>query len=197
MAVDPLESMIIDGPDRGTYVSSLLTEEERARLQEVLKANTDVFSWTHSDMTRISPVNASHNVLPSARPVRQRIRRFHSDRHQIIQAKVDNLLKAEFIREVKYPEWLANVVVVPKKGSKWRVCVDYTDLNDACPKDSFPLPRIYQIIDASVRHEMLSFLDAFSGYHQIPMYPPDAEKTSFITPPPPPPPLPTGSSATT
>ena len=78
--------------------------------------------------------------------------------------------------------WLANVVVVPKKGNEWRVCVDYTDLNDACPKDSFPLPRIDQIVDASAGHGMLSFLDAFSGYHQIPMHPLDAEKTSFITP---------------
>ena len=62
------------------------------------------------------------------------------------------------------------------------MCIDYTDLNNACPKDSFPLPRIDQIVDASARHGMLSFLDAFSGYHQIPMYPPDAKKTSFITP---------------
>ena len=69
-----------------------------------------------------------------------------------------------------------------KKRGKWRVCVDYMDLNDACPKDSFPLPRIDQIIDTSAGHGMLSFLDAFSSYHQIPMYPPDAEKTSFITP---------------
>ena len=129
-------------------------------------------------------MNASHklNVLPSARPIRKKVRRFHPDCHQIIQAEVDNLLKAGLIREVKYPEWLANVVVVPKKGGKWRVCVDYTDLNDACPKDSFPLPRIDQIVDASVGHDMLSFLDAFSGYHQIPMYPPNVEKTSFITP---------------
>ena len=74
------------------------------------------------------------------------------------------------------------MVVVPKKGGKWRVCVDYTNLNDACPKDGFPLPNIDQIVDASIGHGMLSFLDAFSGYHQIPMYPPDAEKTSFITP---------------
>ena len=81
-----------------------------------------------------------------------------------------------------YPEWLANVVVVPKKGGKWRVCVDYTDLNDACPKDNFPLPRIDQIVDASAGHGMLLFLDAFSGYHQIPMYPSDVEKTAFITP---------------
>ena len=143
-----------------------------------------MFAWVHLNMTRISLANASHklNVLPSARLVRQRVRCFHPDIHQIIQAEVDNLLKARFIREVKYPEWIANVVVVPKKGGKWWVCVDYTDLNDACPKDSFPLPRIDQIVYASANHGMLSFLDAFSNYHQIPMYPPNAEKTSFITP---------------
>ena len=95
---------------------------------------------------------------------------------------MDKLLAAGFIREIEYPEWLANVVVVLKKGGKWRVCVDYKDLNEACPKDSFPLPRIDQIVDASVGHGMLSFLDAFSGYYQIPMHPPDTEKTTFITP---------------
>ena len=135
-------------------------------------------------MTGISPTHASHrlNVVPSTKSVRQKVRRFHLDRQLVIQTEVDNLLQNGFIRAVKYPEWLANVVVVPKKGNKWRVCVDYTDLNDACPKDSFPLPRIDQIVDATVRHGMLSFLDAFSRYHQIPMHPPEAEKTSFITP---------------
>ena len=109
-----------------------------------LYSNIDIFSWTYSDMTGISPMHASHklNVIPSARPVRQRVRLFHPNRHQIIQAEIDNLLDAGFIREVKYPEWLANVVVVPKKGGKWRVFVDYTDLKEACPKDSFPSPRI-------------------------------------------------------
>ena len=111
-------------------------------------------------MTGISPAHASHrlNVVPSAMLIRQRVRRFHPDRHQVIQAEVDNLLKAGFIREIKYPEWLANVVVVPKKGGKWRVCVDYTDLNDACPKDNFPLPRIDQIVNVPAGHGMLSFL---------------------------------------
>ena len=70
---------------------------------------------------------------------------------------MDNLLSADFIIEVKYPEWLANVVVIPEKGGKWRVCVDYTDLNEACLKDSSPLPRIHQFVDASVKHGMLSF----------------------------------------
>ena len=78
---------------------------------------------------------------------------------------MDNLLRAGFIREVKYLEWLANVVMVPKKGDKWRICVDYTDLDEACPKDSFPLSLVDQIFDASARHEMLSFIDAFSGYY--------------------------------
>ena len=176
--------MLIIGPHSCTYVSSLLTKEERARLQEVLKANADVFAWAHSNMTGISLANASHklNVLPSAKPVRRKVRRFHPNRQQIIQAEVDNLLEARFIKEVKYLEWLANVVVVPKKEGKWRGCLDYMDLNDACPKDSFPLPRIDQIVDSSPGHGMLSFLDAFSGYHQIPMYPPNAKKTSFITP---------------
>ena len=92
------------------------------------------------------------------------------------------MLSAGFIKEVKYVEWLANVVFVLKKGGKWQVCVDYTDLNEACPKDSFPLPRIDQIVDASAGHGILSFLDTFSSYHRIPMHPPDAEKTAFITP---------------
>ena len=82
------------------------------------------------------------NVVHVAKPVKQKGRRFYLDRHQISQTIVDNLLKAGFIREVKYPKWLANVVLVPKKGCKWRVCVDYTDLNEACPKDNFPLPHI-------------------------------------------------------
>ena len=176
--------MPLDGLDRCICISTLLSTEEKAQLHQVIQSNADVFSWTHADMPRINPVHASHklNVVNSAKPVRQKARRFHPDRHLIIQTEIDNLRHNGFIRAVKYPEWLANVVVVPKKGNKWRVCVDYTDLNDACPKDSFPLPRIDQIMDASAGHGMLSFLDAYSGYHQIPMHPPDTEKTSFITP---------------
>ena len=74
------------------------------------------------------------------------------------------------------------MVVVPKKGCKWHICVEYTDLNEACPKDSFPLPRIDKIVDATVGNGILSFLDAFSEYHQIPMHPLDTEKTTFIKP---------------
>ena len=72
-------------------------------------------------------------------------------------------------------------MVVPKKGGKWQVCVDYTDLTKACPKDSFPLPRRDQIVDVATGHGILLFRDAFSGYHKIPMHPPDVEKMIFIT----------------
>ena len=82
---------------------------------------------------------------------------------------------------MQYPDWLANVVVMPKQNRKPRVYVDFTDLNKACPKDSFPLPHIDRLVDATAGHELLTFLDAFSGYNQILMHPDDQEKTSFIT----------------
>ena len=82
---------------------------------------------------------------------------------------------------MEYPEWLANVVLVKKENGKWRFCIDFIDINQACPKDSFPLPRIDLIVDATVGHELLSFMDAFSSYNQINMDPSDQEKTSFVT----------------
>ena len=86
------------------------------------------------------------------------------------------------IKEVFYPEWLANTIVVKKKSGKWRVCVDFTDLNKACPKDPFPMPKIDQLVNATVSHPRMSFLDAFQGYHQIPLASDDQEKTAFVTP---------------
>ena len=95
--------------------------------------------------------------------------------------EVNKLLAANFIREVYYPEWLANVVMVKKANRKWRMCVDFTDLNNSCLKDSFPLPRIDRLIDLTIGHKLLTFMDAFSGYNQIQMVEKDQEKTAFIT----------------
>ena len=166
--VDPLRTIqILEESTHLTHISSLLTLEEARDIEGTLRQNHDVFAWAHSDMTGIHSSVASHrlNILPSSRPIRQKVRRFHPDRQKIIRDEVDKLLEVGFIREVEYPNWLANVVVVPKKEGKWRVCVDYTNLNNACPKDSFPLPRIDQIVDSTSGQGMLSFLDAFSGYH--------------------------------
>jgi transcription antitermination factor NusA-like protein len=88
---------------------------------------------------------------------------------------------AGFIREVLYPTRLTNIVIVKKSNGKWRICVDFTDLNKACPKDSYSLPRIDRLVDATMGFKFLSSLDANSGYHQIPIYPEDEEKTTFIT----------------
>ena len=91
----------------------------------------------------------------------------------------DKLLIAGFIREVYYPDWLANVVLVKKANEKWRMCVDFTDLNSVCPKDSFPLPRIDQMVDSTAGHKLLTFMDAFSGFNQIKMS--EEDQTAFIT----------------
>ena len=95
--------------------------------------------------------------------------------------EVEELLTAGFIWEVYYPEWLANVVMVKKSNGKWCMCVDFTDLNRAYPKDSFPLPRIDQLVDSTAGHELFTFMDAFLGYNQIRINKEDQEKTAFVT----------------
>ena len=98
-----------------------------------------------------------------------------------VMDEVTKLLATGFTREVHYLEWLANVVLMKKANGKWRMCVDFTDLNKACPKDSFPLPRIDQLMDSTAGHKLLTFMNSFSGYNQIKMAEEDQEKTSFIT----------------
>uniref|UniRef100_A0A2N9GDN4 Reverse transcriptase domain-containing protein n=1 Tax=Fagus sylvatica TaxID=28930 RepID=A0A2N9GDN4_FAGSY len=114
-------------------------------------------------------------------PGRTKQRIFALERKNAIMEEVDKLFTANFIKEVFYPDWLANVVMVKKAIGKWRMCVDFTDLNKACPKDSFPLPRIDQLVDSTAGHKLLTFIDAFSGYNQIVMDETDQEKTSFTT----------------
>ena len=91
------------------------------------------------------------------------------------------MIMAKFIWEVYYSDWLANVVMVKKTNGKWRMCVDFTDLNKACLKDRYPLPCIDQLVDSTAGHKLLSFMDVFSVYKQIRMDEVDQEKTSFIT----------------
>jgi hypothetical protein len=86
------------------------------------------------------------------------------------------------IREVTYPEWLANTMMVKKANGKWRMCIDFIDLNKACPKDKFPMSRIDSLIDAATTSKLMSLLDYYSGYHQIWMKKEDEPKTNFKTP---------------
>ena len=122
------------------------------------------------------------NIDPKFKPVKQFLHRFNEERRKAIGEEVARLLAAGFIVEVFHPELLANPVLVLKKNDTWRMCVDYTDLNKACPADPFALPCNDQTIDATAGCECLRFFDAYSGYHQIKMVVKDQEKTSFITP---------------
>ena len=104
-------------------------------------------------------------LVPGSKPAKQRLRRFDDERHRAIGKEIAKLLAAGFIKEVYHSDWLVNPVLVKKKTGKWRMCVDYIDLNKACLKDHFPFPHIDQIVDSTSGCEILSFLDAYSGYH--------------------------------
>jgi hypothetical protein len=140
-------------------------------LVDFLRSNADIFAWSPSDMLGIPSEVAEHSldILPHSRIVQQRLRRFDEERRRAIGVELWKLLEAGFIKEVFHPTWLANPVLVKKKNGKWRLCVDYTSLNKACPKVPFP-------------YELLCFLDAYFGYHQIKMKESDQLATSFITP---------------
>lgn len=184
-AVEDLVTIPIN--EEGTQyflLGSTLTEREREQLVVFLKGNIEVFAWTPYEMPGIDSQFISHslNVDLLRRLVVQKLRRSSPTHSDAVIAEVGRLLDAGAIREVQYPTWLANTVVVPKKNGKLRVCVDYTNLNDACLKDCFPLPLIDQLVDATAGHARLSMMDAYSGYHQIAMAVEDQEKTAFISP---------------
>jgi hypothetical protein len=153
-------------------------------LVDFLRSNADIFAWSPSDMPGIPREDAEHSldILPHSRTVQQWLRRFDEERRQAIRVELRKLLEAGFIKEVFHPMWLANPVLVKKKNGKWRMCVDDTSLNKACPKVPFPLPRIDQIFDSTAGCELLCFLDAYSGYHQIKMKESDQLATLFVTP---------------
>ena len=163
-------------------IGSSLSPDERSKLIDMLRSYLDVFAWSYEDMPSLDPTIVQHHlpVLPHARPVKQKLRRLHPRWSLQVKEEIQKQLRVGFLSVVEYPEWLANVVPVPKKDGKVRVCVDFQDLNKASPKDDFPLPHIDRLVDSTAGHPMLSFMDGFSGYNQILMAPEDVEKTSFI-----------------
>ncbi|RVW15495.1 Transposon Ty3-I Gag-Pol polyprotein [Vitis vinifera] len=168
---------------RELRIRSDLSTDERDSLIQLLISYLDVFAWSYEDMPGLDPSIVQHRLplLPHARPVKQKLRRLHPRWSLQVKEEIQKQLSVGFLSVVEYPEWLANVVPVPKKDDKVRVCVDFRDLNKASPKDDFPLPHIDMLVDSTVGHSMLSFMDGFSGYSQILMAPKDMEKTSFIT----------------
>ena len=184
--VEELTLVVLDEehPDRKVYIGSSLSKDLVCQLIYFLKRNMDIFARSHADLERIDPEVSTHrlNVDPRHKPVRQTLRDASTERAQAIDKEVGKLKENGAVKEVAYPEWLSNVVMVTKANGKWRLCVNFTKLNKACPKDSYLLPRTDLLIDATTGHELLTFLDAYSGYNHISMHPPDQEKTSFVTP---------------
>jgi hypothetical protein len=130
------------------------------------------------------PAIVVHEIktYPDAKPVRQRLRQIHPRKAAAIKAEVEKLLKAGFIYPIPLTDWVSNIVPVNKKQGTIRICIDYRDINRACPKDNYPTPYIDQIIDDCAGSEMFSFMDGFSGYNQINILPADQPKTAFICP---------------
>jgi hypothetical protein len=165
-------------------LGSQLSGEQEKTLLRFLFNNKYVFAWTANDLYGVNRdvIEHSLNVDPSFRPRKQRHWKMSDDKSEGARNEVKRFLSAGVIREVTYPEWLANTVMVKKANGKWRMCIDFIDLNKACPKDEFPLPRIDSHVDAAASSELMSLLDCYSGYHQIWMKKEDEPNTSFITP---------------
>ncbi|XP_070004087.1 uncharacterized protein [Nicotiana sylvestris] len=166
-----------------TRISIHLSPMEKEVYIHFLKEYEDIFARSYDDMTGLSTSIVAHNLPsnPMCPPVKQKLRKFKLDMSLKIKEEVTNQIKPKVLRVVEYPTWLANIVPVPMKDEKVRVCVDYRYLNRASPKDDFPLPNIQILIDNCAKHELQSFVDFFAGYHQIWMDEEDVEKIAFIT----------------
>jgi len=160
-----------------------LNSDECAIITPILVSNTDLFAWSAPDLPGVDPLVAFHklSIYKEARYISQKKCKLGEERHLAAKAEAGKLLSVGFIEEAQYTTWLSNVVLVKKANGKWRMCVDYTDLNKACPRDAYSLPNIDRLVDDAAGNKVLSFLDAYSGYNQIPMTASNMNKTTFIT----------------
>ncbi|XP_011009973.1 PREDICTED: uncharacterized protein LOC105114938 [Populus euphratica] len=169
---------------RELKIGTLITTEERCSLTSLLQEYIDVFAWSYTDMPGLDIDIVVHRLplIEGCKPVKQKLRRTRPDIVLKVKAEIEKQWDAGFLEVIKYPQWVSNIVVVPKNDDKIRVCVDFRDLNKASPKDDFPLPHIDVLVDNAARSSTYSFMDGFSGYNQIKMAEEDKEKTTFVTP---------------
>ncbi|GJX65133.1 reverse transcriptase domain-containing protein [Tanacetum coccineum] len=170
-------------PEQTITIGRSLSEKGRMELCNLLKDNLDVFAWKPADITGVPRSIAEHRltIREGCPPIRQKRRGQASDRNKAIQEEVSKLVEAQIMREVHYHRWLSNSVMVKKHDGSWRMCVDFTDLNKACPKDYYPLLEIDWKVESLCGYPFKCFLDAYKGYHQIQMASEDEEKTAFHT----------------
>nr|GEW71946.1 reverse transcriptase domain-containing protein [Tanacetum cinerariifolium] len=169
--------------DQEVVVGVSLSDRGRAELCSLLKKNLDIFAWQPSDKTGVPRSIAEHrlNIREGCLLVRQKKRGQAPERAKAIQAEVQKLVEAGIMREVYYHDWLSNPIMVKKHDGSWRICVDFTDLNKACPQDCYPLPEIDWKVESLCGYRFKCFSDAYKGYHQIQLAETDKEKTAFHT----------------
>nr|GFC39267.1 reverse transcriptase domain-containing protein [Tanacetum cinerariifolium] len=172
-------SLLILAECASVDTSSVTPGEKKARPANL--TNLYIFAWQPSNMTGVPRSVAEHrlNVREGCPPVRQKKRGQAPERTKAIQAEVEKLVEAGIMREFFYHDWLSNPVMVKKHDGSWRMCVDFTDLNKACPQDCYPLPEIDWTVESLCGYPFKCFLDAYKGYHQIQMAAADEEKTAF------------------
>lgn len=179
-----LEKVVLEAgwTDRKVKIGTRLSEEIRVVVIRVLREYRLVFAWGIKYVPSVDRLVIMHllAVDPTSNQVKQKKRYLSTDQWEFVKNKVSMFVVVGHVREVKYPEWLTNMVLAPKPPT-WRMCVDYTGLNKVCPMDHFLLPRINLLVDETLGCVLFSFMDAFRGYHQISMHEGDEEKTTFIT----------------
>jgi hypothetical protein len=146
-------------------VGTEMSPQEQAELLQSLDKKSDVFAWSTSDLVGVSREVIEHKlqVNPHTKPKKYKLHKMSEEKVEAAKAEVQRLLDTGFIREVNYPQWLANIVMVHKKNGKWWMCIDFTNLNKCCPKDDSPLARIDKIMDSAVNYEIMALLDYFQA----------------------------------
>lgn len=179
--IEPLQT------DRESYKCTKIDKQmEDAIWKEVeheVLSNADLFSWNASNMPGINHNFICHKlaIFPDAKHVAQRKHKLREKGRRVVEVETNQLSKAYFIHEVYYTTSLTNMVMVKKLTWKWWMCVDYTAFKKVCPKDAYPFAYHQQISWQGMWVQITQFLNTYSGYNQIKMYPPDQEKTTLIT----------------
>ena len=180
--VTELVNLGTDDERKEVKIGSSLDSSAKKEIIDLFKEYAIIFTWSYQDMSGLSTEIVEHQLpmRPECRSVQQKLRRVKPELPLKIKEEVKKQLDARFLEVIKYPEWVANIVSIPKKDGKVRMCVDYKDLNWASPKDNFLLPHIDTLMDNTVRNSRFSFMDGFSGYNQTRMALEDREKTAFV-----------------
>eukprot|EP00253_Pinus_taeda_P007596 PITA_07596 len=186
-------------PGKALNINRNLEKSQQEELTKILQRHSIAFAWEYTDMKGIDPKTCIHHIYieEKSRPIRQPQRRMNPNLREIVKEELQKLLNVNFIYPISDSRWVSPLVIVPKnndsrwvsplvivpkKNGKWRVCINYRELNKATLKDHFPLPFIDQVLDTLAGKKYFSFLDGFSGYNRIQVAPEDQDKTTFTCP---------------